>query len=48
MSQKSNSLTALALQKFKKSFWGVFCFWFIVLVGLVSIFAYVIAPDDSQ
>lgn len=48
MSQKSNSLTALALQKFKKSFWGVFSFWFIVLVGLVSIFAYVIAPDDSQ
>jgi peptide/nickel transport system permease protein len=48
MSQKSNSLTALALQKFKKSFWGVFSFWFIVLVGLISIFAYVIAPDDSQ
>jgi len=48
MSQKNNSLTALALQKFKKSFWGVFSFWFIVLVGLVSIFAYVIAPDDSQ
>ena len=48
MNQKSNSLTALALQKFKKSFWGVFSFWFIVLVGLVSIFAYVIAPDDSQ
>lgn len=48
MSQKSNSLTALALQKFKKSFWGVFSFWFIVLVGLVSVFAYAIAPDDSQ
>ncbi|NQX86687.1 MAG: ABC transporter permease [Flavobacteriaceae bacterium] len=48
MSKKNNALTALALQKFKKSFWGVFSFWFIVLVGLISIFAYVIAPDNSQ
>lgn len=48
MTKTKNSLTGLALQKFKKSFWGVFSFWFIVLVGLVSIFAYVIAPDDSQ
>ena len=48
MSKTRNSLTSLALQKFKKSFWGVFSFWFIVLVGLVSIFAYVIAPDSSQ
>ena len=48
MSHKSNSLKQLALQKFKKDFWGVFSFYFIVLVGLVSIFAYVFAPDDSQ
>ena len=48
MSHKSNSLKQLALQKFKKDFWGVFSFLFIVLVGLVSIFAYVFAPDDSQ
>ena len=48
MSHKSNSLKQLALQKFKKDFWGVFSFGFIVLVGIVSVFAYVFAPDDSQ
>ncbi|MFV0540482.1 MAG: ABC transporter permease [Aestuariibaculum sp.] len=47
MGNKS-SLKQLALQKFKKSFWGVFSFCFIVLVGLISIFAYTIAPDNSQ
>jgi peptide/nickel transport system permease protein len=48
MSQNSNSLTQLALQKFKKNFWGVFSFSIIVTIGLLSIFAYVIAPDNSQ
>ena len=41
-------LTTLALQKFKRSFWGVFSFWFIILMAFVSVFAYVLAPDDSQ
>lgn len=48
MNGKTNSLSALALQKFKKNFWGVFSFWFIVAIGLIAIFAYVIAPDNSQ
>jgi peptide/nickel transport system permease protein len=48
MSNTNNSLTHLALRKFKQSFWGVFSFWFIVAVGFVSVFAYVIAPDNSQ
>ncbi|WP_406682916.1 ABC transporter permease [Seonamhaeicola sp. MEBiC1930] len=48
MSYKSNSLKQLALQKFKKNFWGVFSFWFLVLVALISFFAYAIAPDDSR
>ena len=48
MSNNNSSLTHLALQKFKKNFWGVFSFWFIVAIGLISIFAYVIAPDNSQ
>ena len=48
MSNESHSLKQLALQKFKKNFWGVFSFYFIVLVGLVSVFAYVFAPDNSQ
>ncbi|RSK41948.1 ABC transporter permease [Mangrovimonas spongiae] len=47
MSRESNSLTALALQKFKRNFWGVFSFLFIILIGLISVFAYVIAPDNS-
>jgi len=44
----ANSLSKLALQKFKKNFWGVFSFYFIVLVGIISVFAYVFAPDNSQ
>jgi peptide/nickel transport system permease protein len=48
MSHKSNSLKQLALQKFKKDFWGVFSFFFIVLVGIISVFAYAFAPDNSQ
>ncbi len=48
MSSQSHSLKQLALQKFKKNFWGVFSLYFIILVGLISLFAYVIAPDNSQ
>ncbi|SHG63058.1 ABC transporter permease [Winogradskyella jejuensis] len=48
MSKSNNSLTSLALQKFKKNVWGVFSFWVIVAIGLVSIFAYVLVPDDSK
>ena len=48
MSGRTNSLSQLALRKFRKNFWGVFSFWFIVVIGLVSIFAYTIAPDNSQ
>lgn len=48
MSNNTGSLSKLALQKFKQNFWGVFSFWFIVFVGVVSVFAYVIAPDNSQ
>ncbi|WP_299384202.1 ABC transporter permease [uncultured Lacinutrix sp.] len=48
MSNKANSLSKLALQKFKKNFWGVFSFYFILFVGVVSVFAYVFAPDNSR
>ncbi|WP_025741355.1 ABC transporter permease [Aquimarina pacifica] len=48
MPKKSNSLSTLALQKFKKNFWGVLSFYFIVFCGLIAIFAYAIAPDNSQ
>lgn len=42
------SLSKLALQKFKKNFWGVLSFWFLVLCFFVAIFAYALAPDDSK
>ena len=48
MAQTPNSLTQLALQKFKKNFWGVLSFGLIVICGLLALFAYVIAPDNSQ
>ncbi|MDB4183021.1 ABC transporter permease [Flavobacteriaceae bacterium] len=41
-------LTTLALHKFKKNFWGVVSFWFIIFMAFISIFAYLLAPDDSQ
>lgn len=48
MGNQSNSLTRLALQKFKTNFWGVFSLGIIICIGLVSIFAYVFAPDASK
>ena len=45
---KVTSLSKLALQKFKKSFWSVFCFVFLCLCVLVGIFAYGLAPDNSK
>lgn len=48
MKQASTSLTKIALRKFKKNFWGVFSFSFLVLCLLVAIFAYALAPDDSR
>ena len=48
MRNQSNSLTSLALQKFKKNFWGVFSLGLIACIGLVSVFAYVFAPDASK
>ncbi len=47
MKTSNNSLTALALQKFKKNTTGVLSFWFVILSGLIAVFAYTIAPDNS-
>jgi len=44
----SNSLTTLALQKFKKNTTGVLSFWFVMLCGLIAVFAYLLAPDNSN
>jgi len=48
MGNQTNSLTRLALQKFKKNFWGVFSFGVIGGIVLISIFAYLFAPDASK
>ncbi len=46
--KNSTSLTRIALQKFKKNFWGVFSLGFLTLCVLVAVFAYALAPDNSQ
>jgi len=48
LKRKPNSLTLLALQKFKKNKIGVLSFWYIIICGLVAVFAYVVAPDNSS
>ncbi|WP_369997211.1 ABC transporter permease [Winogradskyella sp.] len=48
MGNQNNSLTSIALQKFKKNFWGVFSLVVIIGIGLVSIFAYLLSPDASK
>ena len=48
MSKSNQSLTNIALQKFRKNFWGVFSFGYIVLMIFLALFAYVLAPDDSE
>lgn len=44
----NHSLTGLALQKFKKNFWGVFSLIIIVVLMLVALFAYMLSPDKSR
>ncbi|MEZ4859434.1 MAG: ABC transporter permease [Flavobacteriaceae bacterium] len=44
----SKSLGNIALQKFKKNVWGVFSFSFLLLCVFIALFAYALAPDNSQ
>jgi len=48
MDTTTQSLTTIALQKFKKNFWGVFSFWFVVVLIVISIFGYFLTPDHSE
>jgi peptide/nickel transport system permease protein len=48
MESVNRSLTGLALQKFKKNFWGVLSLGLIVVLLLVSVFAYILAPDKTK
>ena len=47
MNTKPTSLSKLAYKKFTKNKIGMFSFWYIVLIGFVAVFAYLIAPDNS-
>lgn len=47
MNEQVSSLTTLALQKFKRNFWGVLSLCFITCCGLLAVFAVVLAPDNS-
>jgi len=44
----SNSLTQLALKKFKKNRSGLFSFVYIAICGIIAVFAYLFTPDDSS
>lgn len=48
MSKSNQSLTSIALQKFRKNFWGVFSFGYIMLMIFLALFSYVLAPDNSE
>lgn len=48
MNTTSGSLTAMALQKFRKNFWGVFSLGIVLLCAFIALFAYIIAPDGSE
>ncbi|MFC2126847.1 ABC transporter permease [Bacteroidota bacterium] len=48
MRKNKNSLSYLALQRFKKNKTGVFSFWYILLCGFIAVFCYLIAPDNSS
>lgn len=47
-SNNEGGLTRIALRKFKKNFWGVFSLSFLVICTFIAIFAYALAPDDSE
>ena len=48
MQESTKSLSGLALQKFKTNFWSVLSLVIIALCGLIALFAYILAPDNSQ
>ncbi len=48
MDKANQSLTGLALQKFRKNFWGVLSLGLIAALIFISVFAYVLAPDKTK
>ena len=48
MDNKATSLWQIAMQKFKRKTTGMLSLGYIVLCGLVAVFCYVLAPDNSN
>ncbi|WP_237274506.1 ABC transporter permease [Tenacibaculum ovolyticum] len=48
VTKKPTSLWQLAIQKFKRSKTGMLSFLFIVFCGLIAVFCYTVAPDNSN
>lgn len=48
MSKETQSLSAIAFHKFKKNIWGLSSLALIVFLVFISVFAYVLAPDNSE
>ncbi len=48
MSNKSTSLSQLAIRKFKQNKIGLISFWFVVFCGFIAVFGYLVAPDNSE
>ena len=46
--EKATSLTQLASRKFKKNLWGMASFIFLIGCILIAVFAYALAPDNSE
>ena len=48
MFKKFVSANRKTFQKFRKNSWGVFSLVFILMVSLIAVFAYIIAPDNTK
>jgi len=46
--KKFVSANRKTFQKFRKNSWGVFSLVFILMVSLIAVFAYIIAPDNTK
>lgn len=48
MRKSSNSLSKIAVQKFKQNKLGLLSFWYIIFCGCIAVFCYALSPDNSS